>query len=156
MPFKQLDFDRMRHLLGHDFGPLNIFCCLWTTLRFASIRPLEIDWQQFFLHRNFENDYIFFILNSVHLIANYHARVKAKGSIKAYAMDMGLPVQDSYCIPVLHAQFKNVTCGWVNTTLRKLKIQRSNLGYLPQDPRQCGCKTPATLETKNNEHSALC
>ena len=56
MPFKQLYFDKMRQVLGRHFGPFNIFCCSWTTLRFASIRPLDVDMAAIFLHRHFDND----------------------------------------------------------------------------------------------------
>eukprot|EP00973_Karenia_brevis_P022687 3123591-Karenia_brevis.AAC.1 len=110
-------------MCGNFYGPLEVYTNMWTTLRFASIRPSDVEWDRFLLVQKQDVDFLFHMFGCLPLIPNYHARVKVRTSLTKYVVELGWPVRDRYPIIVSHSSHIQPVKTWFHDALKALSRQ---------------------------------
>jgi hypothetical protein len=81
--------------------------CAWALLRFASVRPLEVNWQHACENRKNALDCVFRFLEMCRLIPTYVSRIKVQTSIGTYGRSVNLPMGANFTLRVAHAPWRH-------------------------------------------------
>ena len=115
-PFS-LAYWNMRSMLGRRLGPVDIFTCDWTLLRYASIKPDNTPWERFFYPFGKSLDFLYELFSKSTNIPNHHVRVKSQTSIARFGHSFGLSFAKIAPIVVSCSSFVTPVRKWVNQSL---------------------------------------
>ena len=141
-PFRTVYLKSRSEHLKQFHGPWEIYNDPNCSLRFASIQPGLVNWSRYLELGRYCVDQIFVLLDSLGFIANYHARIKAKGSLIAYATDLGWPIRDQYPIVIAHEKFKNPVRHWTFNVFKELKLTQPSWCHYLQCRTNVVVKSP--------------
>jgi len=89
-------------IVKHVLGPFDVYETRWTLMRYASIRPTAVDWSRY--QQRYGVDALIKLCMDIDVIPNYHAKIKAQGSVHKFLKQLDVPTHklllrapDDYC-----------------------------------------------------------
>ena len=120
-PFASSYWNMRQKQLCHALGPAHMYADTWLTLRYAMLKPQRIQWAIPCRAHPRKTAILFKLYDASTTIPNYHARTKVQTSLRRYAADHGIKLNNHYVLSVPHPAWMLPMKTWAKKFLHSFR-----------------------------------